>query len=68
MALAERFAPFRPVPGIDQPARGVFLERAADGDLHVAHFSPRKVRTSHQKSIIGARCRTDLAPGRQGRQ
>src|SRR5262249_55013530 len=52
MPLAKLFAPLGTVPGLDKASGGIMLNIAAHGDLDIAHFSPRRVRTSDQKSAI----------------
>jgi hypothetical protein len=52
VALVEGLAAFGAVLSIDEPTRRLVPHRAADGDFHVAHLPPRKVRTSDQKSAI----------------
>ena len=51
MSLVKFFAAFTAMPGVNEPTRSVLLDCAADRDFHAAHFSPRNVRTSDQKSI-----------------
>src|ERR1039457_2065288 len=58
MALVKGLAALRAAPCVHEPARGVVFDRSANSDLHVAHLSPLKDRTSDQKSTIS--CSTVL--------
>jgi hypothetical protein len=54
----EGIAALGAVPRIHELARCLVFHRAADCNFHNAHLSPRKLRTSDQKSAIS--CSTVL--------
>ena len=54
---AQRFLYYHFNPA-NEPARRILFHPATDGDFHVVHLLPRKVRTSDQKSAIS--CSTVL--------
>jgi hypothetical protein len=49
MALVKGLASIRAAPCVHEPARRVVFDRWANNDLHAAHLSPLKDRTSDQK-------------------
>jgi hypothetical protein len=52
MAFMEGFSALGAMPGVDELAGGFVFKRAANRDFHIAHWTPRKLRTSDQKSAI----------------
>jgi len=56
MALVEGLVALGSMPGINEPLRRIVLHLvlylSGDSEIHIAHFVPRNLRTSAQKSAI----------------